>query len=191
VKGEEGHEYLPEGTVMKQLCAFCCYLLAGIVVCLPSDLWGTPPSGPDTTLIVLRHADRPASGQDELTLAGAARARELVHVLRKAKVAAIYRTDTNRSRDTAAPLAQELGLTPVIYTDVSAVVSRIFAHHRGKTVLVVAHSNTVPLIIHRACGPTLPDIGEDEYDNLFLVTVGKCPGRKATLVNLQYGAPSP
>jgi broad specificity phosphatase PhoE len=176
---------------MKRLCTLCCFALAGIVVCLPFGLRGKPPCGPDTTLIVLRHADRPASGQDELTPQGVARARELVHVLRKARVTAIYRTETNRSRDTAAPLATVLGLTPEPYTDVPGLVSRIFARHRGKTVLVLAHSNTVPLLISRACGPTLPDVAENEYDNLFLVTVGDCPGGIATLVNLQYGAPSP
>ena len=176
---------------MKRWRTLCCFILAGIVVCLPFGLWGTPPCGPDTTLIVLRHADRPTNLQDELTPEGVARARELVHVARKAGVTAVYRTETNRSRDTAAPLANALGLTPVIYTDVSGVVSQILAHHRGKTVLVVAHSNTVPLIIERAGGPGVPDIAENEFDNLFLVTVCPCQGGRTKLVNLQYGAPSP
>ena len=155
--------------------------------------WWWLRCGPETTQIVLRHAVRPTSGPDALTLEGAARAQELVHVARKVTVAAIYRSDANRSRDTATPLADALGLTPVVYgaADVSGVVSQIFADHRGQTVVVVGHSNTVPLIIAEAGGPTVAEIAADEFDNLFVLTVCRCRGSRATLVNLQYGAASP
>jgi len=178
---------------MKRWCTLRCVLLVGIIVCLSFGLWWWLRCGPETTLIVLRHADRPTSGQDALTPEGVARAQELLHVAEKVGVAAIYRTDTNRSRDTATPLANALGLTPVVYgaADVSGVVSQIFAGHRGQTVVVVAHSNTVPLIIQEAGGPTVPEIADGEFDNLFLVTVCRCRSGRATLVNLQYGAASP
>jgi broad specificity phosphatase PhoE len=149
--------------------------------------------GSATTLIVLRHADRPSTGQDVLTPEGAARAQELVHLCQKAGVVAVYGSETNRARDTAAPLAAALGLTPEVYApkDVSGVVSRIFADHRGRTVVVVGHSNTVPLIIEAAGGPKVPDLADDEFDNVFVLTVGPRRFGRASLVQLQYGAASP
>jgi broad specificity phosphatase PhoE len=148
--------------------------------------------GRPTTLLIVRHADRDA-GVDALNAAGAARAQELVHVGEKSGVAAIYRSDTNRARDTAAPLATALGLTPVVYiaTDTSALVEEIFAEHRGEKVLVVGHSNTVPDIIEAAGGPSLPELDDKDFDNVFVLTVCRCVRGGRLLVNLQYGAVSP
>ncbi|HKC82196.1 MAG TPA: hypothetical protein VKB91_13450, partial [Gemmatimonadaceae bacterium] len=71
------------------------------------------------------------------------------------------------------------------------LVSQILADHRGEKVLIVGHSNTVPQLISAAGGPSIPDIAADEFDNLFVVSVCRCRRGLATLVNLQYGAPSP
>jgi broad specificity phosphatase PhoE len=161
-----------------------------IVACWPLYWWWF--CGRATTLLLLRHAERDA-GVDALNAAGAARAQELVHVGEKSGIVAIYRSDTNRARDTAAPLATALGITAVVYpaNDTSALVSDIFADHRDEKVLVVGHSNTVPDIIEAAGGPSLQDIDEKEFDNLFVLTVCRCRRGRTTLVNLQYGAVSP
>lgn len=178
---------------MKRWCTVRCVVLGVFIVCLPLFGWWWFRCGPATTLLIVRHADRPITGEDALTPAGVTRAQALAHVGAKAAVAAVYRSNTNRARDTAAPLAAALSLTPVIYptSDVAGVVSQVFADHRGETVAIVGHSNTVPLIIAEAGGPALPDIAEDEFDNLFVLTVCRCRLGAATLVNLQYGAPSP
>ncbi|NOT07092.1 MAG: hypothetical protein HOP28_02690 [Gemmatimonadales bacterium] len=168
-------------------------MLVLLVLCLPFGLWWWLRCGPATTLLVVRHADRPATGADDLTPAGVARAQELVHLAEKAGVTAVYRTNTVRSEKTAAPLAAALGLTPVIYpqADVAGVVAQVFADHRGETVVVVGHSDTAPLIVAEAGGPTLAEIAGTEFDNLFVLTVCRCWRSRATLVNLQYGAVSP
>jgi broad specificity phosphatase PhoE len=147
--------------------------------------------GGATTLLIVRHADRSGTA-DALSPAGIVRAQELVHVTQKAGVTAIYRSNTVRSTQTAAPAATALGLTPVelAATDVQALVDHIFANHRGEIVLVVGHSNTIPQIIAAAGGPSVPDIAEDEFDNLFMLDICRCWTR-AKLVNLQYGALSP
>lgn len=167
-------------------------LLGAIAVIVPIGLMWWFWCGPSTTLVLVRHADR--DGQlDALTTAGTARAQELAHVGIKTQFAAIYRSDTNRSRDTAAPLAMASGLTPIVYpaNNVDQLVTTIFADHRGDKVLVVGHSNTVPNIIKAAGGPALPDIDQEEFDNLFVLTVCRCGRTHVTLLNLQYGAASP
>jgi broad specificity phosphatase PhoE len=145
-----------------------------------------------TTILVVRHADRDGQN-DALTPAGAARAEEIVHVAAKAGVSAIYCTKTVRSRKTAAPLATKLGLTPVELepTDVDGLKTKILAEQKGKTVFVVGHSNTVPRILAAFGGPTLPDLAETDFDDLYVLTVGSGTPAEVTLVSLQYGAATP
>jgi len=168
-------------------------LVAIIGLCVvPVAWWWWFRCGPATTLLIVRHADR-LDNLDALNPAGVTRAQEIVHVAEKAGIVAIYRSDTDRARDTAAPLAAALGIVPVVYpaNDTAALVDDIFADHRGEKVLVVGHSNTVPQIISGAGGPTVPDIAAAEFDNLFVLTACRCRRGLATLVNLQYGAASP
>jgi broad specificity phosphatase PhoE len=144
--------------------------------------------GAPTTLLIVRHADR--AGRDEgVTAEGATRARALAQAMAKAELAAIYHSDTIRARDTAAPLAELLRMSPNVRPagDVSSLVSEIFAKHRGERVLIVGHSNTVPQIIHAAGGPELANLPEDEFDNLFVLTVCGCIRQRTSLVTLTYG----
>lgn len=163
------------------------------IVCLLVVIWWCWfRCGPATTMLIVRHADRPGA-QDALSPAGTTRAQELVHVGQKAGITAVYCSDTVRARGTAAPLAAALGLTPVIYpsNDTTALVNGIFADHPGETVFVVGHSNTVPQIVQAAGGPAIPNMDEAEFDNLFILVACRCRRGSTTLVNLQYGAASP
>ena len=145
--------------------------------------------GLPTTLIVVRHADRQGS-DDALAPAGVERARDLARTLAQAHVTAIYHSDTERTRLTAEPLAAKLGLDPVVLPgkDIEGLLKSVFENHCGGTVLIVGHSNTVPLIVAAAGGPQLADLAEDAFGDMFVVTV--C-GDGTTSVRLQYGAPSP
>jgi broad specificity phosphatase PhoE len=60
--------------------------------------------------------------------------------------------------------------------------------HAGETVLVVSHSNTVPAIINALGGGPLEDLNQDEYDDLFVVTL---TGEVTTVTRLKYGALTP
>jgi broad specificity phosphatase PhoE len=145
-----------------------------------------------TTLVLVRHADRDPK-RDALTPAGVSRAADLARVAAKLAPAAIYHSDTQRTRDTAAPLARALGLTPIERTaaDVDGLLTDILDRWRGQRVVVVGHGNTVPQLVRAAGGPALPDIAHDEFDDLFVLRVCSCWPRRAELVQLQYGAPSP
>ena len=67
------------------------------------------PSGTTTTLILLRHAERPTLGK-ELTDKGRARAAALPTALQGIHVDAIYSPNLSRNLDTVAPLARRRGL---------------------------------------------------------------------------------
>jgi broad specificity phosphatase PhoE len=145
------------------------------------------PPGP-TTVVLIRHADvvqPPLTGDDPLTPAGQARAVALCDLLQDAGVGAIYTSDRLRTKQTAAPLAARRGLTPVVWTGTSAgLAADLLAHHRGSTVLVVGHSNTVPEIA-AALGRTWPGvIGPTSFDNLLWMSI-PTRGRKS-LHHLHY-----
>jgi broad specificity phosphatase PhoE len=147
--------------------------------------------GRQTTILLVRHADREGSA-DALSTAGTARAQELAHVLEKSGISAIYTSEAMRTQQTAAPTATLLGITPVAVTssDVAGLVSTIRSSNFGQTVLVVGHSNTVPQIIAEFGGPVVT-IGDNEYDNLYFLTLCRCRWRSPRITNLQYGAASP
>jgi broad specificity phosphatase PhoE len=143
--------------------------------------------GRHTTVLLVRHADR-AGSLDQLNALGTARAGVLAHVMDKAPLDAIVRSNAVRAEQTAAPTAAAEGLTPIVLTgsDSQAFADEIRANHRGQRVLVVGHSNTVPEIIALLGGPavTIPDT---EFDNLYVLELCRCRGG-ARLTNLQYGA---
>jgi phosphohistidine phosphatase SixA len=104
----------------------------------------------------------------------------------------IYISEALRAQQTAAPIASQLGITPVALpaADVAGLVSTIRSNNSGQTVLVVGHSNTVPQIIAEFGGPSVI-IGENEFDNLYVLTLCRRRWQTVRLTNLQYGAVSP
>ena len=122
---------------------------------------------------LLRHAERGYGSDPDLTPAGQARAQELKRILEIVPVNAIYSTDTNRTRQTAQPLATAKNLTMQIYTDTS-VANAILSGSEEKIYVILGHSNTVPQLI-TALGGTSPyvQIPGNEFDNLFLLIVKK------------------
>ena len=135
----------------------------------------------NTTVFLVRHADVPAGTNPHLNTAGLTRASELIRVLGAIGIVAVYASEFARTRETAQPLATHLGLTVKVMTggDPAAIVQDIRAHHPGQTVLVVGHSNTVPDIISRCGGPSVPVTERTVFDRLFVMTLTQL--RKATI----------
>jgi broad specificity phosphatase PhoE len=148
--------------------------------------------GSQTTILLLRHAER-AGTQDALSPAGLIRAQELVHLMERASVQAIYHSEAQRTQQTAQPLATALGQAPIQLpaVDVQGLVDHVLVNHISETVLVVGHSDTVPQIITAFGGPQIANIANNEFDNVFVLTLCRCSRWPARLTNLQYGALSP
>ncbi len=179
------------GTTLKTIVVFL--LLVGVLGAVV--LFGTLTffTRPVTTVILVRHAEKvidPNSNDQDLSAAGQARAQELVRVLGDTGITAIYATQYKRTQQTAKPLADKLGLpiNQVNSKNTNDLLTQIRAQHRGQTVLVVGHNNTVPEIIAAVGGPQSPPIPENEFDNLYIVTVYRTG--KAKVVKMKYGAPS-
>jgi phosphohistidine phosphatase SixA len=162
-----------------------------IALALLVTVFFAAPAAAQPTIFLVRHAERadsapgttPAMAADpDLSVAGRARADSLATALKDAKITAIYATEFKRTQQTAAPLAKALGLTVTIVTSKSdpELIERLKTS-KGN-VLVVGHSNTVPEII-KVLGVTTPvAIGDNDFDNMFLVNVSSPPA----LLRLHY-----
>ncbi len=139
------------------------------------------------TVIVVRHGEKlDVSADPLLSPAGAARAERLAIMLAASKVRAIYTTQYHRTILLAAPTAKRLGITAVVIPgkDMDTLIARIRSHAKEDVVLVVGHSNTVPEIIKGLGVSATIVVGEDDYDNLFVVAMQ--PGGAPSMVNLKY-----
>ena len=167
-------------------------LFALLWIGIPSP--ATAATTPDsvTTILVVRHAEKDTTmlGSDpRLSAAGVVRSHELAQVLSEARVSAIYVTPWQRNRQTAQPLATRNRDTLIVVDAIDETVSRLRTRHRGQTVLVVGHSNTVPQIIEQLTGEKVRPFVENDYDRLYVVTLPPSgPGR---LLALRYGAHRP
>lgn len=147
-----------------------------------------------TTVFLVRHAEKdptPGVGDPGLTPAGQARADALRDTLRTYPIAALYTTDTARTRATIAPLATVLKLEPQVYDpkEPALLVQRLREQHRGQTVVVVGHSNTLLSLVDALGAPRpIPEMTDADYDYLFEV---KLPAEgAATARATHYGAPA-
>jgi len=133
--------------------------------------------GGTTTVIVLRHAEKSTEQTDpSLSAAGHERAARLATLLAQTGVAAIYVSDTRRARETVEPLARRLDVQVAEYPgrEIDHLATRLLDRHRGQTVLVVGHSNTVPQLLATLTGGRyVTRLDEDEFDGLYLVSVNR------------------
>ena len=153
--------------------------------------WATAGS---TTVVVIRHAEKDmSSGETDppLNESGKARAALLARMFGNGKALghldAIYVTSVLRNRLTAAPLAADLGLRPVVVPadDPRGLARRVLREHAGGRVLIVGHSDTVPAIVSALSGDDkVPGIADDEYGTVYIVTVPRIG--HANLLRLSY-----
>ena len=86
----------------------------------------------------------------------------------------------------AAPTAKRLDVAANVIAakEMDTLITKIRSHAKDDVVLVVGHSNTVPEIIKLLGVSATVVVGEDDYDNLFVVTLQQ--NAVPTMVNLKY-----
>ncbi len=126
-------------------------------------------------VVLVRHAEKSTEADPGLTPAGRARAQTLADMLRATPPTMILTSPARRTRDTAAPTATALGITPEVVpippgdmpTHVKQLADKLSALKPGQVALVVGHSNTVTPLIAAMGGPTLPNLPECAYARLY------------------------
>lgn len=146
-----------------------------------------------TKIYIVRHAekmiDNPKERDPLLTTKGIERAEALAEFFKTKKIDAVYSTQYKRTMATVQPTASDHKLTIESYDsrNLKDVIPAIIEKNRGKTILIVGHSNTVLETIEAAGGlKPFATIADEDYTNLFLVTL-KANGT-AKVKAMKYGA---
>ncbi|MGI8957253.1 MAG: phosphoglycerate mutase family protein [Chthoniobacterales bacterium] len=154
---------------------------------LAAALIATGARAESPAIFFVRHAERATiSGRvpsdTGLSPEGKARAQSLARALRDANIKAIYTSEYKRTRDTATPLAETLGISPEVIPadDLRSLIAK--AKAGPGNVLVVGHSNTLPQMINALGVKSRVNVSESDYDNLFLVILEQPP----RLIRLHY-----
>jgi phosphohistidine phosphatase SixA len=146
-----------------------------------------------TRIFIVRHAEKETGKDPVLTAAGNTRAGDLLRALKNENIQKIYVSRTRRTQMTGDSIRIQLGIDTVHYTADTLcddLINTIMEHRDfGKTILIIAHSNTVPRIIRKLGVLDYPqaDIPDNEFDNLFLVTY---KNEKAKVKKMKFGAKS-
>ncbi|WP_282042951.1 histidine phosphatase family protein [Winogradskyella flava] len=131
-----------------------------------------------TTYYLIRHAEKDRSDKTNrdphLTEDGLKRAENWANILKDVKFDMVYSTDYNRTKETATPTARANNVE-VTYYDPRNMNSKEFIETtKGKTVLVVGHSNTTPMFTNSLLGEKKYEmIADDNNANLYIVTITK------------------
>ena len=126
-----------------------------------------------TTIYLIRHAEKAvATGDPDLSEGGKARAAQWAEWLGDKNIAAIYSTPYKRTQQTAQPLAQKTNQQVITYNPSEADLKTMAARHKGQSIVIVGHSNTIPMYVNKLIGENkYTDIDEAEYGNIFIITL--------------------
>lgn len=144
--------------------------------------------GAHAAVYIVRHAEKqnPKMDKSLLSAKGKRRAESLKRVLASVELKAVYCTEYERTRQTAAPAAAAHKLRPkeLGSEDVDGLVKALKALPEGEDVLVVGHSDTVPDILKKLGVERKVEIGKNDFDNLFIVNLSS--GRPPLFSWLHY-----
>jgi 2,3-bisphosphoglycerate-dependent phosphoglycerate mutase len=156
---------------MRKLTALCSLIL----VLLVAGSWIGKEQVTITTFILVRHAEKASDGTSDppLTEDGAARAQKLSVIFKEEKIDAIYSTGYKRTRSTVEPLAETKKLEVQIYQpNKPEPITEMLSKHRGGTVVISGHSNTIPWTANFLTGKeSIQNFADDDFDNLLIVSV--------------------
>lgn len=150
-----------------------CFVISAFTTCRTPQEISHPRN--TTTLILVRHAEKADDGTSDpgLTIIGQERAQRLASMLAPSGVDAVYSTPYQRTRFTGQPLAELMKLELKEYDPRDQdFIATLAKDHPGETVLIVGHSNTVPMMVNKLIGEQrYEQLDEKEYDKLFIVDV--------------------
>ena len=131
-----------------------------------------------TTYYLIRHAEKVRTDKSNrdpnLTTKGQDRAQYWSVVFENVKFDMVYSTKYNRTIETAQPSAKSKKVKIQYYNPRKMFDEDFQKATKGKTVLVVGHSNTTPFFANKILGKEkYKDIKDNNNNNLYIVTVTK------------------
>lgn len=129
-----------------------------------------------STYYFIRHAEKDradSSNKDpHLNEKGLQRAEKWSKAFSQVEFDAIYSTDYNRTRETALPTAKNNSLELTLYNPRELNTDAFVKETKGKTVLIVGHSNSTPIFVNAILGNEKYEmIADNNNANLYIVTI--------------------
>lgn len=124
-----------------------------------------------TTIYLIRHAEKADnSSNPELSQAGIERAINWAKYFEKTPIDAFYTTLYRRTQQTCATIATTKQKEINFYKPQDLDLKKLISENKGKTILIVGHSNTIPKHINQLLGQEkYSDIPESDFGNLYIV----------------------
>lgn len=131
-----------------------------------------------TTVVVLAGpADKDIGTIDDPPLSddGEQRAQRLARMFGEGtgagRLSAVYVSGTRVAQQTAAPVAERLGVHPIVVGNVKDAVARVLHEHEGGTVLLIGTRENVPQLLREFSGRDVTTAKDDEYDTVFVISI--------------------
>jgi phosphohistidine phosphatase SixA len=143
-----------------------------------------------TKIYVVRHAEKGSTGADPgLTAEGKQRAEALKNYLHNDTLMGAFATQYDRTFLTAEPTAIDQRITLRRYgADAGKPLLDSLSRIQKKNFLVVGHSNTLlPMLTSLDLHPSMNEIPDTDYDNLFVIKIRWFLGRHVRLQERTYG----
>ena len=140
------------------------------------SLFSACNSDESTTYYLIRHAEKDRTDETNknpnLNEKGLERSEKWASYFKNIDLDAVYSTSYNRTIQTAKPISDSKKLEIKKY-DPSKMYDAIFqTATKGKTVLVVGHSNTTPAFVNKILGENkYEDINDNDNSSLYIVTI--------------------
>ncbi|WP_299104498.1 phosphoglycerate mutase family protein [uncultured Tenacibaculum sp.] len=136
----------------------------------------TPEKIEPTTYYLIRHAEKDRSNKEnrnpDLNTKGLERAKKWAKVFQNVDFDMVYSTNYNRTKQTATPTARNNKLEVVMYDPSNMYTEDFQKATKGKTVLIVGHSNTTPQFVNKILEEEkYKDIDDLNNANLYVVTI--------------------
>ncbi|WP_142785760.1 phosphoglycerate mutase family protein [Changchengzhania lutea] len=142
-----------------------------------------------STYYFIRHAEKdrsnPSNDNPNLLEIGEQRAERWSKTFEGIDFDAVYATNFNRTQATGMPTAKKNNLQLTIYDPNNIDVEKFLEDTKGKTILVVGHSDSTPKFVNTILGEQKHEaIDDDNNANLYKVTInGDTKTSELTVVN--------
>jgi 2,3-bisphosphoglycerate-dependent phosphoglycerate mutase len=129
-----------------------------------------------TTYYLIRHSEKdrtnPRDRNPNLNIEGEKRAQSWAEYFKDTQIDAVYSTNYNRTIQTPTPTAFSNNLKVAIYNPNNMYDSVFQKKTKGKSVLVVGHSNTTPVFANKILDEDkYVNMADDDNATLFIITI--------------------
>ena len=152
---------------MKKIVLLILFVFSTLISCTTEET---------TRYYLIRHAEKDRTDatnkNPDLNEKGQERALKWAAYFKSIELDAVYSTAYNRTQQTASPTAERQGLAVQNYDPRKMFTEDFKKETKGKTVLIVGHSNTTPVFANTILGEKkYPNMDDHDNASLYVVTL--------------------